>query len=273
MSTQSSTLTREAGGSSPPLANSRRSAWPVIPAGSLLVVLVLWEVFGRQVNPLFASYPSAIAQSAVAMVQDGTIVSALLISLQPMVAGYLLAALVAVPLGLLLGRYRVLEAAIGMYVTAGYSMPMVALIPLFILWFGLGFTVKVAVVFVMTIFPVIINTTAGVRAVPHTLIEVGQSFMASEGALLRKIIFPATVPYVMTGLRLGVGRAVIGIVVAEFFTALGGLGGLIVESGTRFDTAGLFVPVLVLMGLGIGLTALIAWLERRVAPWHNAKDA
>lgn len=247
---------------------SRHSGW-LLSLASLAVLLIFWEIAGRQINPLFASYPSAIAEAGVELIGDGDLQSALLDSLKPMAIGYVLASLVAVPVGLLLGRYRSLKSLFGMYVTAGYAMPMVALIPLFILWFGLGEAVKIAVVFVMTIFPIIINTMAGVRAVPRPLVEVGRSFMASERELLVKIIVPSTLPYVMTGLRLGVGRAVIGIVVAEFFTALGGLGGLIVDAGTRFDTATLFVPVIILMAMGVGLTAFIGWLERRVAPWHG----
>lgn len=241
-----------------------------ITAASVVALLAIWEVFGRQINPLFASYPSAIARAAVTTTADGRLPEAMAASLKPMFTGYLLAVVVAVPVGLLLGRYRVFRSGVGIYVTAGYAMPMVALIPLFILWFGLGYSVKVAVVFVMSIFPIIINTAAGARAVPKPLIDVGRSFMASEWELMRKIVVPSTVPYIMTGLRLGVGRAVIGIVVAEFFTALGGLGGMIVDAGTRFDTATLFVPVLVLMLLGVVLTAAIEWLEHRAAPWATA---
>lgn len=241
----------------------------VIAATSILLVLLFWEYFGRDVNPIFASYPTAIARASVDLVREGTLLTALSDSMRPMLVGYGIAVALGVPLGLLIGRYRAVEAALGFYITGGYAMPMVALIPLFLLWFGLGFSVKVAVVVVMTIFPVVINTWAGVHAVPRTLVEVGVSFMASQPAIMRKIILPATVPYIMTGLRLGVGRAVIGIVIAEFFTAIGGLGGMIIRAGQRFDTAELFVPVVVLMLLGIGLTKLVGYLEAKVAPWQK----
>ena len=238
--------------------------------GSLLAILIIWEIVGRQMNPIFASYPTAIGASLVDQTIDGTLPSALLESLQPLLLGYVIAAIVGIPLGLLLGRYRLMEVSFGFYITAGYSLPMVALIPLFLLWFGLGFEVKVAVVVMMTIFPIIISTWSGVRSVPNTLIELGRSFMASETTLMRKIVLPATIPHIMTGLRLGIGRAVIGIVIAEFFTAISGLGGLIINAGMRFDTAALFVPVVVLMVLGIGLTRLVGWLENVVAPWHRS---
>lgn len=246
----------------------RNRRYTLVTMASLVILLVAWEFFGRKMNPIFASYPTEIANAFVEQVQDGTLPTAFVDSLQPLMLGYLIAAAIGIPLGLLLGRYRSVEAALGIYVTGGYAMPMVAFIPLLILWFGLGFSVKVAVVVAMTIFPIVISTWAGVNAVPKSLIEVGKSFMAGEAALMRKIILPATVPHIMTGLRLGIGRAVIGIVIAEFFTSIGGLGGLIINAGQRFDTSALFVPVIVLMVLGVGLTRGVGWLESRVAPWH-----
>ncbi|SIM59113.1 ABC transporter permease [Micromonospora cremea] len=245
-----------------------RHTYTLVTIASLLVLLVAWEIFGRRMNPIFASYPTAIAVSFRDQLADGTLFTALLDSLKPLLLGYLIAAVAGIPVGLLLGRYRAVEAALGIYVTGGYAMPMVAFIPLLILWFGLGFAVKVAVVVVMTVFPIVISTWAGVNAVSKPLLEVGKSFMASETAIMRKIILPATVPHIMTGLRLGIGRAVIGIVIAEFFTSIGGLGGLIINAGQRFDTSALFVPVVVLMVLGIGLTRGVGWLESRVAPWY-----
>jgi ABC-type nitrate/sulfonate/bicarbonate transport system permease component len=254
----------------PPFHRRHRSG--LITTASILVVLVFWEIVGRQMNPIFASYPTAIAKKFGVQVQSGLLPEALLDSLQPLLLGFCLAALIGIPVGLLIGRYRSADAALGVYVTAAYAMPLVALIPLFMLWFGLGFTVKVVIVVVMTVFPIVINTRAGVRAVPRALTEVGTSFMASESAIMRKIILPATVPHIMTGLRLGIGRAVIAIVIAEFFTAIGGLGGQIILAGQRFDTAGLFVPVTVLMVLGVGLTHLVGWLETKVAPWAGPAD-
>ncbi|MER5185453.1 ABC transporter permease [Streptomyces sp. NPDC002896] len=254
----------------PPFHWRHRSG--LITTGSILVVLAFWEVTGRRMNPIFASYPSAIVRKFDDQLRSGLLPQALLDSLQPLLLGFCLAALIGVPVGLLIGRYRAADAALGCYVTAGYAMPLVALIPLFMLWFGLGFAVKVVIVIVMTVFPIVINTRAGVRAVPRALTEVGTSFMASEFAVMRKIILPATVPHIMTGLRLGIGRAVIAIVIAEFFTAIGGLGGQIILAGQRFDTAGLFVPVTVLMVLGVGLTYLVGWLEKKAAPWAGGTD-
>jgi len=248
-------------------ARRRLPRW-AITTMSVAVFLAAWEIFGRDINPIFGSYPSAIAQAFIDLAASGKLLRALLQSLQPFAIGYLLAIVVGIPVGLVVGRFRTAEAALGIYVTAGYAMPLVALVPLLILWLGLGFSVKVAIVFLMSIFPICINTWAGVNAVPVSLIEVGKSFVAPDTTILRRIILPATLPYIMAGIRLAVGRAVVAMIIAEFFTAISGLGGIIIQSANNFDTATMFVPVVILMVLAIGLNALILFLERRFAPWQ-----
>jgi NitT/TauT family transport system permease protein len=240
----------------------------VITLSSISVVLVLWEIFGRQVNPVFGSYPSAIAVAFWELAVTGQLWAALYDSLRPFLHGYALAILIGVPLGLFIGGFRVAEAALGIYITAGYAMPLVALVPLLILWLGLGFAVKVAVVFLMALFPIVINTWLGVVAVPKTLIEVGKSFVAPDTVILRRIVLPATLPYIMAGIRLAVGRAVVAMVIAEFFTTISGLGAVIINSANNFDTATMFVPIIILMVMAIGLNWLIGFVERIVAPWQ-----
>ena len=235
---------------------------------SLVVAVALWEWFGRDINPVFGSYPSAIAVAFWELTVSGQLGTALAQSLQPFVVGYGLAIVLGVPVGLVIGRFRVLEAAFGIYITAGYAMPLLALVPLLMLWLGLGFAVKVAVIFLMSVFPICINTWLGVRAVPKSLIEVGKSFVAPNLTILRRIVLPATLPYIMAGIRLAVGRAVVGMIVAEFFTAISGLGAIIINSANNFDTAKMFVPVVILMVLATVLSWLIGQIERRIAPWQ-----
>ena len=249
-------------------AERRQTPSWVITVASVAVVLIIWEIFGRQINPVFGSYPTAIAAAFWELLISGQLGAALYDSLRPFVLGYGLAIVVGIPVGLVVGRFRVAEAALGLYVTAGYAMPLVALVPLLILWLGLGFAVKVAVVFLMSLFPIIINTWLGVVAVPKTLIEVGKSFVAPDLVILRRIILPATLPYIMAGIRLAVGRAVVAMVIAEFFTTISGLGAVIINSANNFDTATMFVPIIILMVMAIGLNWLIGWVERRVAPWQ-----
>lgn len=240
----------------------------LITCGSIVAVLIFWEIVGRQINPVFGSYPTAIAVAFWELLVTGQLWTALFESLRPFVLGYGLAIVIGVPLGLLIGGFRVAEAALGIYVTAGYAMPLVALVPLLILWLGLGFAVKVAVVFLMALFPITINTWLGVVAVPKTLIEVGKSFVAPDLVILRRIVLPATLPYIMAGVRLAVGRAVVAMVIAEFFTTISGLGAVIINSANNFDTATMFVPIIILMLMAIGLNSLIGLVERKVAPWQ-----
>jgi NitT/TauT family transport system permease protein len=164
------------------------------------------------------------------------------------------------------------DAATDWLINALYATPLVAVIPLVILWLGLGDLAKLFIVTILSVFPVLINTAAGVRNVPRALIDVSTAFAANERQVFVKIILPSAVPYMMTGLRLGIGRAIIGMVVAEFFTAITGLGALIVKYGNRYDTASMFVPILALMLLGILLTSMVRRAEEHFAPWRMADD-
>ncbi len=260
----------ERGTAEPRVELERRALVPrwAITTLSVLLAIGAWEFFGRDINPVFGSYPSAIAVAFWDLVQSGLLQQALVQSLEPFGVGFGLAILVGVPLGLVIGGFRFAEAALGIYVTAGYALPLIALVPLLMLWLGLGFAVKAAVVGLMSIFPITINTWLGVKSVPKSLIDVGKSFVAPPHTILRRIVLPATLPYIMAGIRLAVGRGVVAMIVAEFFTAISGLGAIIINSANNFDTARMFVPVVVLMVLATVLTAVIGWIERKVAPWQ-----
>jgi NitT/TauT family transport system permease protein len=253
----------------PPRAKSK--IW-IIRLVSIVVVISAWEIFGRQINPLFMSYPSAILKAAAALVANGEIFGALQSSLRTLLTGFVLASAIGIVLGLLIGRYKVVDAATDWFINALYATPLVAIIPLVTLWFGLGDAAKLFIVSILTVFPVLINTSAGVRNVPKQLIDVGAAFAANERQVFLKIILPSVVPYMMTGLRLGIGRAIIGMVVAEFFTAITGLGAMIVKYGNQYDTASMFVPILLLMMLGIALTSLVRKAEDSIAPWRHTDE-
>jgi ABC-type nitrate/sulfonate/bicarbonate transport system permease component len=252
------------------VAPARRSVprWAVTTV-SITALLILWEIFGRDINPIFGSYPSAIFEAFLTLLHNGKLGHALLQSVQPFIVGYGVAIVIGVPLGLVIGRFWIAEAALGILVTGGYAMPLVALVPLLVLWFGLGFAVKAAVIFLMSVFPICINTWLGVKSVPKTLIDVGKSLVAPNSVILRRIVLPATLPYIMAGIKLAVGRAVVGMVIAEFFTSISGLGAIIINSANNFDTATMFVPIIVLMVLAVGLNAFLGWFERFVAPWQD----
>ncbi|MFF4123069.1 ABC transporter permease [Microbispora rosea] len=251
-------------------SQSRSGRDRLVTAAGVVVLLVIWELAARQVDPILAAPPSAVLKALISMIGDGTMLTAVWESAQPFLTGYVLAIVVGVPLGLLIGRFRVVEAAIGWLVIAGYAMPMIALTPVFMLWFGLGFAVKAAMVMTMTVFAIAINTWNGVQHVPRTLIEVGTVFCASQSRILSQIVIPSVIPSIMTGLRIGIGKAVVGIVIAEFFTAIGGVGGVIVDAGHSFQPDRMFAAVVVLMAAAVALTGLIGLIERRLAPWNRS---
>lgn len=250
----------------PPRARSKD--W-VIRLVSMTVVLGGWQLVGHHVSPIFLSYPTAILKAGIAMTASGELIAALASSLQSLVIGFTSAATLGVLCGMLIGRYRVVDAATDWMIHALNATPLVALTPLVILWFGLGQPAKFFMVFILAFFPIIINTADGVRNVPQALIDVSTAFAANERQVFVKIILPAVVPYVMTGLRLGIGRAIMGMVVAEFSTAITGLGAAILKYGNQYDTASMFVPILVLMVLGIVLTRLVRRAEDSFARWRD----
>jgi ABC-type nitrate/sulfonate/bicarbonate transport system permease component len=238
----------------------------------MVTVIGAWEFAGRGANSLMLPYPTAVMKAGAAMIASGELLVALASSLQTLLIGFLAASAIGIVLGLLIGRYRVVDAATDWIINALYATPLVAITPLVILWLGLGDLTKLFIVTILSVFPVLINTAAGVRNVPSTLIDVSTAFAANERQVFMKIILPSVVPCMMPGLRLGIGRAIIGMVVAEFFTASTGLGALIVKYGNRYDTASMFVPILVLMALGIQLTSLVRRAEEHFAPWRMTDD-
>jgi NitT/TauT family transport system permease protein len=234
------------------------------------VILVSWQLIGNR-NPLFTSYPTAVAVAAWHEITSGVLISAIGQSFEILALGLLLAVVVGVLVGLVIGRYSLVASSVEWLISALNSTPLLAVIPLIIVWFGLGIESKVFTVFSLTVFSMIFNTAAGVQEVERNILDVGRAFVASESQVFRKIILPSSVPFIMTGLRISIGRALIGTVAAEFFTGIGGLGGLIQKYSASYETNYLLVPVLTLMLLGVILTAIARWLQNVVAPWRERK--
>lgn len=249
------------------MASESRRKW-TLRAVSLVVVLVAWQVIGGSINPIFLSTPVAIAKAFAALLANGELVKALGISVLVVLMGFAVATIVGVPIGLLMGRFRTFEYLVDPYVNALYVVPRIALIPLIIIWFGLGVPAQIVVVFGTSVFPVLLSTYAGVRNVPDDLIETAHSFGASERQLFYSIIIPASVPFIMSGLRLGIGQAIIGMVVAQMFLGLSGMGFMLTKYGNMFETAYVFVVVLALAALGIVMTELVKRLEKRYSSWR-----
>jgi ABC-type nitrate/sulfonate/bicarbonate transport system permease component len=244
-----------------------------ISALSTVAVLLLWEIFGRHVNPLFLSYPSAIVLAFGQVLASGEFQRQALISMEVFAIGLSAALILGIALGLLMGRYRLAEYLLDPYVYAFDATPRVALIPILLLWFGLGMPSRIAIVFLSGLFPVLMNTFSGVRTVSTSLVEVGRAYGANEREMFSKIILPAALPFIMAGIRLAIGRALIGIITAEMFTAVTGLGALLIRYSSALATDKFFVPVIFLSLLGVLLSVALANLQKRLAPWKETERA
>lgn len=237
---------------------------------SLAIFLALWEFLGGQIDPVLFTTPSAIAKAAVEMVGSGELWTYLAPSLYVLFIGFTLAVIFGITIALLLARYWVLDVALSVYITFLYSIPSVALVPLIVLWAGFETTAKVIILFLFAFFPMVINTYQGVKAVDPKLLEVGRAFRCSERQLWFNIVIPAALPFIVTGLRLALGRGLIGMVLADLYTAISGIGYLIVRTASTYQVNKMFVPIVTLGLLGVTLTALLRLAETYVAPWTAA---
>ena len=239
---------------------------------SIFVLFVAWEYFGRQVNPILFTYPTAIGRAFIGLVASGELQSYMKESLMVLLYASILAIIVGVLFGVVMGRFAIVDWATDIYISALYSMPMVAMVPLIVLWFGFKVPAKVIIVFLFMVFPILLNTYQGVKDVDRNLQEVARSFCSTEGQLWRHLIIPSAIPFIVVGVRLAIGRGLVGMIVAEFYTSVTGLGYMIVRYANAFETDKLFVPIVVVMILGVGLMGLAKWVEGRIAPWRNFEE-
>lgn len=254
---------------------------------SVIVFLVLWEGLSHgwwadllapligayaehlKIKPLFVSSPSDIALAAYRLAfVTGELWNDLRVSGFEYLLGYLLAVATGIPLGLAAGWYRKLYYAVEPFVSALNATPQVAFLPLIIIWIGIGLWSKVVVIFLLTVVPIVLNALAGARATDARLLRVARSFGASEWRIFRNMVLPSSVPFLLTGLRLSVGRAMVGIVVGELYAATAGIGYMISVAGSSFQTDKVFVGVIVIAGFGLFLTEIIRRIERRVEAWR-----
>lgn len=235
----------------------------------LTTLLLIWEVAAQGANQLMVTTPSQIAIAIWEMTRDGELLTASLDSMSSLVVGFTIAAVLGILIGFMMGTNRTIELILDPYINALYATPLVALIPIMMLWVGIGYTAKVVIVVLFSIFPVIINTVAGVKNVDLHYLDIGKAFMATRLMTYRKIIAPYALPYVASGLRIALGRGIIAMIVAEFLTAITGLGGLIINYTNSFDTAKAFAPVLVVALLANILTVALQKIEQHLGRWRR----
>lgn len=236
---------------------------------SLIVGLMAWEIAGRNTSAAFMVPFSATVVRLWQLIAGGEFLGQLLESAKLFATGFAIALAVGVPLGMLLARVRVVRIGIEPYLMIVYATPLVALIPFILSMMGFGFAPKVLVVFLFAVFPVIYNTVEGARSIKPELIEVAHSFRSSEWALWREVMLPYTLPYTMTGVRQAIGRALVGMIAAEFFLSSTGLGQLIMGASQNFDTGGVFASIFVIGLIGVGLMRIGLIVERHFARWRQ----
>jgi NitT/TauT family transport system permease protein len=236
---------------------------------SLAVGIGAWEIAGRSTSAAFMVPFSETVRQLGQLVASGEFIRQLFSSAELFVTGFALALVIGMPFGMLLARVRTLRVGVEPYLMIIYATPMVALIPFILSLMGFGFAPKVLVVFLFAVFPIIYNTVEGARSIKPELLEVARSYRSNEWALWREVMLPYTLPYAMTGVRQAIGRALVGMIAAEFFLSSTGLGQLIMSASQNFDTGGVFASVLVIALIGIGLMRLGLTIERHFARWRQ----
>jgi ABC-type nitrate/sulfonate/bicarbonate transport system permease component len=238
---------------------------------SLVVVFTVWELWGSS-NPFFASHPSAIFQAASEILLEETLPS-FITTLTALAVGMVIAIPIGMALGFGMGRFRIMEVALLPYMNAIYATPRIALIPILVLWLGIDFELRITIVALGAVFPIIINTYAGAKHMDREMLDTGRAFMATERQLLRTIVIPATAPFVFAGIRIGLGRGISGVIVAEMTAALTGIGRDLISHAKYLQTAELFVGIMVLGLFSLVLMDVLTRSQRKLTPWANAERA
>ena len=244
--------------------------WPRIYAG--IAILVFWEIAVRALAPSYVATPSGIVAALPHVIVDPAFLMGGLITLAAVAEGLAIALVIGTFVGLVIGRYPLADRALRQYVNAGYTLPMVVVLPLVSLWFGYTSAARLATVVFAALFSITVNVADGARSVPREYLEVAQSYRSGPWRVLFEIVLPSSMPYFLAGLRLAAGRALIGAVVAEFFTAISGLGYFILYNSRTFHHNEAFVAVLLLAAFGVGFDLLVNWITRRYLPWYRRDE-
>lgn len=256
-------------------ASVRRHRRAIVGAAAVGLVLSAWQIAGSQAGQaaeLLAS-PVAVGRAIVALAASGELVRHGLVTLRELAAGLSLAIVAGISLGVALGRSRVLRGLLDPVVMAFHVTPRVALLPLLVLWFGVGMSSKVAAVFLGALFPIVVNTQAGAQHVDYLWVRATEAFGGRPLDVVAKVVLPAALPAIMAGLRLALGRAVVTVIVAEMYVSLAGVGQLLQTFGNAGRTAELLALTTVVAGCGSAGVAVLHRLETRLAPWRVNLEA
>jgi ABC-type nitrate/sulfonate/bicarbonate transport system permease component len=237
-----------------------------------LVILLAWELVVRAFAPAYVAKPTTVVMAIPRVIVDPAFLEATGVTLWACAQGLAISIVLGTVIGLAMGRSILVDRTIRHYINGFNAVPMVIVLPLVSLWFGYTSGARLATIVFAAIFSIIINTADGARSVPREYLEVARSFRAHRLRMLIDIVMPASLPYFLAGLRLAAGRALIGAVVAEFFTAIGGLGYFILYNSRIFKHDEAFVGVLLLAAFGVGFEVLIGWSTARFLPWYRRDE-
>src|SRR5918999_437815 len=243
----------------------------ILGTAAVVIFLTIWELVGNVlglINPMFMSAPSLIWKAAVQLFTSGEIWNDLYVSGVESGWGYLLSVIVGVPFGIATGWYKRASYIFDPFINAMNATPRVALLPLVIIWLGIGILSKVGIIFLGAVFPILINVRDGVKTTPFNLLTAARSFGASEWMLFKTVVLPSTIPFILTGMRLGLGRAIVGVMVGELYAATAGIGFMITVAGATFQTDKVFVGVLIFALTGMIGMEVLTRIERRFDKWR-----
>lgn len=242
---------------------------PLLGTIGVVAFLLFWEWAGTSgfANPLFTSAPSRIVKAFISLSASGELGNDVLVSGQEFVYGFVGAIVIGIPLGILMGWYRPVEAVLDPFVNFFYATPRIALLPVMTIWLGIGMNSKVAIVFLGAVFAILINTIVGVQNLDHSLLRAARSFGANDMQIFGTIAIPGTVPFLLTGIRLGLGHALVGIVAGELYAAQAGVGYLIAVAGNTFQMDKVFAGVVLIAVAGMIMTEGLKRIENHYQSW------
>lgn len=250
---------------------SDRSEQVVLGLIGTVAFLLLWEYSARMglLNPVVVSNPSRIAMAFLGQWQSGDLLGDLRVSLVEFIVGFGLSLIVGMALGIAMGLSRITEYAVDPFIWFLYASPLIAFYPLIIVWLGFGFTTVVAVTFLLSLVSIVVNTMAGVQSVDPQLVRAVRAFGGNRGDVVIKVVLPAAVPLILAGVRIGLGRALHGVVLGEMFSSNAGLGYRISYYAAHLRTADVFVPLVILVVVGILLNQVSRTCEAKLQAWRT----
>ena len=237
-----------------------------------LVILLAWELIVRALAPAYVAKPTGVVMAIPKVIVDPAFLEATGVTLWACAQGLAISIVAGTVIGLAMGRSELVDRSLRHYINGFNAVPMIIVLPLVSLWFGYTSGARLATIVFAAIFSIIINTADGARSVPREYLEVARSFRSHRMRMLIDIVMPSSLPYFLAGLRLAAGRALIGAVVAEFFTAIGGLGYFILYNSRTYKHNEAFVGVLLLAAFGVGFEVLVGWSTLRFLPWYRRDE-